>query len=137
MADSTEKEAEKKIVIITGSNGFIGKAIAERLSRKFSVIGFDQKISKKQNQKESVEVENYKVNISSSESISSALEAMKARHGTKIASVIHLAAYYSFSEEKSPNYKKITVHGTEKLLELLKDFEVEQFIFSSTMEIIK
>jgi len=128
MADS----AEKKIVIITGSNGFIGKAIAKRLSQKFSVIGFDQKIPK-----ETSEAENYKVDISSSDSISNALETMKGKHGNKIASVVHLAAYYSFSEEKSPQYEKITVQGTEKFLELLKDFEVEQFIFSSTMLVHK
>lgn len=133
MADSVEK----KIIIITGSNGFIGQAIAERLSRKFSVIGFDQKIPKEQTPKKNGEVENYRVDISSSDSISGALEAVKGKHGNKIASVVHLAAYYSFAEEKSPKYEKITVQGTEKFLELLRDFEVEQFIFSSTMLVHK
>lgn len=51
----------------------------------------------------------------------------------KIHSVIHLAAYYSFSDQDETKYNKITVEGTKRLLEHLQDFEVGQFIFSSTM----
>jgi len=38
--------ADKQTIIITGSSGFIGQAIAKRLSQRFNVVGFDQKISK-------------------------------------------------------------------------------------------
>jgi nucleoside-diphosphate-sugar epimerase len=44
-----------------------------------------------------------------------------------------LAAYYSFDQQHSPLYEKVTVQGTERLLRALQDFEVEQFVFSSTM----
>ena len=54
-------------------------------------------------------------------------------HGTRIASVIHLAAYYDLSGEPSPLYEQIIVGGTERLLEQLRQFQVEQFVFSSTM----
>jgi len=56
-------------------------------------------------------------------------------YGPRLASVIHLAAYYNFSGEPSPLYDEITVRGTERLLRTLHrmEFEVEQFIFSSTM----
>lgn len=120
--------AGKQTIIITGSNGFIGNAITKRLRQKYNVIGFDQVIPK-----ESLCAKNYEVNISSSQSISKALENMKQEFGARIASVIHLAAYYSFAEQESPEYDKITVKGTEQFLQLLKKFEVEQFIFSSTM----
>lgn len=118
----------KQTIIITGSNGFIGNEITKKLSPKFNIIAFDQKIPN-----ESLAAQTYEVDISSSESISRALEDVKIKYGNKLASVIHLAAYYSFSEEESPQYDKITVQGTEQFLQLLKKFEVEQFIFSSTM----
>lgn len=120
--------AGKQTIIITGSNGFIGYAITKRLSQKYNVIGFDQIFPK-----ESLCATNYEVNISSKESISKALEDMRQKYGSNIASVIHLAAYYSFAEQESPEYDKITVKGTDQFLQLLKNFEVEQFIFSSTM----
>jgi nucleoside-diphosphate-sugar epimerase len=44
-----------------------------------------------------------------------------------------LAAYYSFDQKFSPKYDSITVKGTERLLKQLMGFEVEQFIFSSSM----
>lgn len=122
----------KPIIIITGSSGFIGKAIATRLRSQFNVIGFDQKVSD-----DTPESENYEVDISSIHSISQALELVKNKHGSHIVSVVHLAAYYSFSEEESPKYQKITVQGSENLLRALKAYTVEQFIFSSTMLVHK
>ena len=35
--------------------------------------------------------------------------------------------------EPSPKYEEVTVRGTERLLRGLKDFDVGQFVFSSTM----
>ena len=67
------------------------------------------------------------------ESVRAALDEVRRLGHTRIASVIHLAAYYSFSGEPSPLYEQVTVRGTERLLHGLRDFEVEQFIFSSTM----
>lgn len=127
-----DNSTQKPTVIITGSSGFIGKAIAARLSPQFTVIGFDQKISGS-----SKDSENYEVDISSLNSISQALELVKVKHGNHIASVVHLAAYYSFAEEESPQYEKITVKGTENLLTALNNYTVEQFVFSSTMLVHK
>lgn len=125
-------QANKPTIIITGSNGFIGNAITKRLRSKYNVIGFDQKLPK-----ESLAAANFEVDISSPDSIHKGLDQVRRRFGNKIASVIHLAAYYSFAEQDSPLYNKITVKGTECFLYQLKKFEVEQFIFSSTMLVHK
>lgn len=122
----------KETIIITGSNGFIGNALTKKLCQKFNVIGFDRELPKT-----SQTAASYEVNIASAESISKALDSVKDKFGNKIASVIHLAAYYSFSEQESPEYNKITVKGTEQFFQLLKACEVEQFIFSSTMLVYK
>ena len=71
--------------------------------------------------------------LSSDESVRTALEEVSRLGHRRIASVIHLAAYYSFSGETSSLYEQVTYRGTERLLHGLRDFEVEQFIFSSTM----
>jgi nucleoside-diphosphate-sugar epimerase len=46
---------------------------------------------------------------------------------------VHLAEYCDFSGEPSPLYDSVTVKGTERLLTALEEFELEQFVFSSTM----
>ncbi len=53
--------------------------------------------------------------------------------GNRIASVIHLAAYYDTTGKEHPKYDAVTVQGTRRLLETLKTFEAEQFIFASTL----
>lgn len=118
---------EKNLIIVTGSCGRIGSRVVQRLAKKYTVVGFD--ISK-----ESSGQTNYiSVDISSDESVERAFEEVRRRYGTKISSVIHLAAYYTFSEKSSPKYQLITVQGTERLLNQLQNFEVGQFLFSSTM----
>lgn len=119
----------KKIVIVTGSCGRIGANIVRKLGEKYPIVGFELlKAIYASDQEELIPVD-----LTSDESVQQAFMHIRNVYGTKIASVIHLAAYYSFSEKHSPLYDKITVKGTERLLKSLKDFDVEQFIFTSTM----
>lgn len=75
------------------------------------------------------------VDVASDDSVREGLRVIHDHHGTHIAAVIHLAAYYDFLGEPSPKYDEITVRGTGRLLHGLRDlgFTVEQFLFSSTM----
>lgn len=121
---------ERKSIIITGSSGFIGGTLAKTLSRMYNVIGLDR--SEPRNKLPGVSY--YNVDITSSTDMEKILSQIKNEHGNHLLSVIHLVAYYSFSGEESDSYKSITVEGTRWLtLNLRKYFEVEQFIFSSSM----
>uniref|UniRef100_UPI0035317F71 NAD-dependent epimerase/dehydratase family protein n=1 Tax=Pararhizobium sp. IMCC3301 TaxID=3067904 RepID=UPI0035317F71 len=119
------------LILVTGSNGRIGSAIMRRLTGKYGqVIGFDLKAAAPP----PPDCVRIAVDIGSDESVAEGFKMLKAHHGSKIAAVIHLAAYYDFLGEPNPKYEDITVKGTERLLKGLQDgFEVEQFIFSSTM----
>ncbi len=119
---------DKKVVIITGVCGRIGSQVVKRLKDKYTVIGFDLVSCSLPGQDKL-----FAVDLSSDESVKRAFAEIKREYGTHICSVIHLAAYYSFSEKSSPKYEQITVKGTERLLDHLKDFQVEQFLFTSTM----
>ncbi len=132
-AHATSKSApvEPGIVIVTGSNGRIGEAIMKRLVGRFSaVIGFDRAAPTPQPDCVYVPVE-----ITSDDSVRDGLATIRDHHGSHVAAVIHLAAYYDFFGKPSSKYTEITVEGTRRLLTSLRDleFHVEQFIFSSTM----
>jgi len=117
------------VIVVTGSSGLIGSAVIERLRRRYQLIGFDRD----GNSQPPPEVEGICVDLASDESVKRGLARVRYAYGERIASVVHLAAYYSFSEEDSPLYDEVTVRGTERLLRGLRSFTVEQFIFSSTM----
>ncbi|MFO7544621.1 MAG: vitamin K epoxide reductase family protein [Trueperaceae bacterium] len=123
---------EHGIIIVTGSNGRIGDAVMRRLAGRFAdVVGFDRKAPKPP----PPGCVYIPVEITSEESTREGLRTVREHHGAHVASVIHLAAYYDFFGKPSTKYEEVTVQGTGRLLRGLRelDFQVEQFIFSSTM----
>jgi nucleoside-diphosphate-sugar epimerase len=107
----------------------IGTAVVERFAGPFTVVGFD--LTRPPRLPPAADF--VEVDLSSDASVEQGLALVRRRHGDRLASVIHLAAYYDFSGEPSPKYEEITVRGTERLLRGLEAFQAEQFVFSSTM----
>jgi len=120
---------KKEVVIVTGACGRIGSNVVKRLGQQYKIVGFE--LLKALYASSSEEL--VPVDLASDESVHQAFAHIKYFYGNKIASVIHLAAYYSFDEQHSPKYESVTVKGTERLLKALQSFDVDQFIFSSTM----
>jgi nucleoside-diphosphate-sugar epimerase len=123
----------KPVLLVTGASGLIGKRIINRLADQYQCVGLDKVGNPRANPKS----ENICLDITDKQSISAALERVKFSYGEKIASVIHLAAYYDFAGEPSDLYEKVTVQGTENFLEALQSLDVSQFIFSSTNLVYK
>jgi len=116
-------------VLITGSSGFLGQAIARGLEGRYRVIGLDL-----YKPKQPVgAMETLEVDLTSRESVEAAVKAAAAMAGGPIASVIHLAAYYDTTGEPNPKYEAVTVQGTQRLLAALKTVGAGQFVFASTM----
>ena len=120
---------DRPVVIVTGSSGFIGSALIEKLSRRFTLVGFDRETSPHP----PAAAECVCIDLTSDGSVEAAFKRLRVAYGDRIASVIHLAAYFDLSGEPNPKYNEVTIRGTERLLRNLQSFEVEQFIFTSTM----
>jgi len=119
-------------VLVTGSNGGIGQAVMQRFAGRFAqVVGFDRSAP----DPPPPGCTYMAAELTSDESVRRGLRVLREHHGARIASVVHLAAYYDFFGAPSPKYDEITVRGTDRLLRGLREagFLVEQFVFSSTM----
>ncbi|MDQ2666660.1 MAG: NAD-dependent epimerase/dehydratase family protein [Gemmatimonadota bacterium] len=123
---------ERGFILVTGANGEIGQAVMKRFTGQFDqVVGFDRKAP----DPPPPGCTHMAVEMTSDESVREGLRILKEHHGPRIASIIHLAAYYDFFGAPSPKYDEVTVRGTERLLRGVQaaGFQVEQFVFSSTM----
>jgi nucleoside-diphosphate-sugar epimerase/uncharacterized membrane protein len=118
-------QRRKPLVLITGASGRIGSKLIERLRAGYRIAAFDIRPAEG--------VDFYNADISKPESIGEALAMLKKDHGTKIAAVVHLAAFYDFTGEDDERYQTINVGGTRNLIDGLVDFAIERFVYTSTI----
>lgn len=124
-----EAGTEKEVVLITGSGGHIASALIERLSGRYALVGTDRP-----GLPFSDKLAHYvPIDLTSDESVEIGIADIRREFGDRLAAVIHLAAYYSFTGDPDPRYETVNVLGTERLLGHLQALEVERFIFSSSM----
>lgn len=128
-----ESKPEKPILLVTGSTGLIGTRVTKEFTSDFEVIGLDLK----RPQTTIAGTHFVECDLTKDESVISALNIVRDNHGDTLASVIHLAAYYDFSGEPSEMYRKLTVEGTFRLLRKLREFQTEQFVFSSSLLVME
>lgn len=119
----------RAVVLVTGASGFIGGALIPHLAERYIVVALDRAGPSEP----PPEVENINVDLTADASVQQALARVRKTYGKRIASVIHLAAYFDLSGEPDPKYEKVTVRGTERVLKGLQSFELEQFVFASTL----
>ncbi|QDU38596.1 NAD dependent epimerase/dehydratase family protein [Maioricimonas rarisocia] len=141
MSDSVPHESrenvsvENETVLITGASGLIGSRVSAALEQKFNLVGFD--LTPPGDFAEGVDF--IATDLTKDSNVDESLRKVRDRYGPRLASVIHLAAYYDFSGKPSPLYDELTVEGTRRLLTGLRNhgFEVEQFMFSSSLLVMK
>jgi nucleoside-diphosphate-sugar epimerase len=125
--DDNKAGEHKDVVLITGIGGFLGLSLSKALAQDYQVIGLDR-------EDECLRYADCVAwDITSDSSVKSGIDELGKRYGNRFASVIHLSGYYDFTGESDPLYKEVNVQGTQRLLKILQDFEVEQFIYASTM----
>ena len=128
-----ESSRNKPTVLITGSTGLIGSRIVNALAASYQLVGLDVKPPKRKTSGTTFVT----CDLTKTDSVTKALKQVADECGRNIASVIHLAAYYDFTGEPSPLYQKLTVEGTRRLLQQLQSYQVEQFVFSSSLLVMK
>jgi nucleoside-diphosphate-sugar epimerase len=118
----------KSVILVTGSEGLIGDAIVNAEYPDYEIASFDiARPTKRPDVQDFIPCD-----LTRDDSVQQALQTLRERHGSRLASVVHLAAYYDFTGKPSRLYRDLTVEGTRRLLQGLHQFELEQFVFSST-----
>lgn len=129
----------KPIVLITGASGNLGRSVAKALMGPYQIVGLDREargagaVSGSNSDSSGDEFPVIAVDLTADDAVVSALQVFREAYGSRIASVVHLAAYFDFTGEDNPLYQSVNVEGTRRLLRALQGFEVAQFLYPSTM----
>jgi len=114
-------------VLVTGATGFLGGHLVEGLvDSGHEVVGMARQGSDV-NLLERLHVEIRRADLTDVASIQRALNG--------IDTVVHLAAYYTFSGKKEM-YEKVNVQGTKNLLQAMGQSGVRRIIYCSTTEVM-
>lgn len=97
--------ARQDLVVITGSSGFIGSALIEKLAGRYALVGFDRAASRMP----PPAAECVCIDLTSAPATKRAFERVRSAYGRRIASVVHLAAYFDLTREPSPLYESRSV----------------------------
>ena len=117
-------DTQKPVILITGSEGRLGQAVAARLADAYQVVGFELACTS---------ANCITADLASEAALAHGCAVLRERYGGQLAAVIHLAAFYAFSDTPDPLYDEVNVKGTARLLRALQRFDVEQFVYASTM----
>ena len=117
-------------ILITGSNGLIGKSLIRELVKyENKIICLDSKLPKLNfNNKK---IKNIKLDILNKR------ELFKKLGHLKLNLVIHLAAFLGVKNTEQEEFKclNINIEGTKNILELSKKIKAKKIIFASSSEV--
>jgi UDP-glucose 4-epimerase len=128
-----------KKVLVTGGCGYIGShTIISLLNNGYEVICLDDNSRSTTETLDGVEaitgvkIKNYQVDLCDAEKTKAVFEA-----NPNIFGVIHFAAYKSVGESVSVPllYHKNNINGLINILECVRDFDVKNFVFSSSCSV--
>ena len=125
--------ANKPVVLITGGAGRIGVPLRESLSDDYEVVSLDIQ----HEERPGASAHRIHCDFTNAESIEAALAQVRSKHGQKIASILHLADHFDSSGRPNTLDRELTIEGTRKLFDHLRSFDVEQFVYPSTILVMQ
>jgi nucleoside-diphosphate-sugar epimerase len=121
------------VALVTGSRSLIGTRAVVALAADYRAVALDAQPPAQPLR----DVDWITCDLTEAQSIGEGLAAVHKRHGDRLASVLHLAAYADFFGEPRPLPHALVVDGTRLLLQRLQEFHVEQFIFAGSLFVMQ
>ena len=122
----------KKVIIVTGSSGFLGSAICVDLCQVYQVVGVDCRPPSSALQRKAPGVQWHPMDISDGDAVRTFFDRL-ATWGRPIDFVLHMAAFYHFGQHWLPEYERVNVRGLQNILEGACRLGTQRFIFSGSI----
>jgi nucleoside-diphosphate-sugar epimerase len=123
----------KKIMLITGASGFIGRHMLEHFKDDYLIFAMARRSQQISRIQEHENIIWQQLDIANTDMVRQAFAGI-AKHG-QLDVVLHFAGYYDFSNDDNEEYELTNVLGTRNILEESKKAGIRKFIFSSSLTV--
>ncbi len=118
-------------IIVTGASGFVGRHLLEELKECFQIYAFGRRAQAQCGAPEHANISWTQVDIAEPEPLTAAFSWI--RDGGPVDALIHLAAHYDFTGQRSPEYKRTNVDGLRNILDQAETLQLRRFVFASSV----
>jgi len=118
-------------LVITGSSGFLGRHLLERLEDDYRIFGIARRSPAQTGAPIHRNITWFQVDIADRDALATAFRRIREQGGAE--RVIHLAAHYDFTGEDHPEYRRTNVDGMRNVLEECRELHLKRFVFASSV----
>jgi nucleoside-diphosphate-sugar epimerase len=123
---------ESKVVLVTGSSGFLGSVICADLSRDHDVIGVDRREPTAALRRKVVGGRWHTLDIADPTAATALFDHLAADRRT-LHCVLHMAAFYHFGRHWLPEDDRVNVRGLRHILEGAVRLGTRRFLFAGSV----
>lgn len=118
-------------LVLTGASGFVGRHLLEELKHDHRIFAIARRSQHDCGAPVHPNIAWMRVDIGDREGLRRIFREIDTAGGAE--ALLHLAAYYDFTGEDHPEYRRTNVEGTRKLLEIAQGSRIGRLIFASSV----
>jgi len=118
-------------ILVTGASGLVGRHFLEAARDRFLIYALARRSAEQAGIPSHPRVRWIQADIGNREALARVLYHV-GRQGP-VDFLLHLAAFYDFSNEDDPEFERTNVRGTRHLLELAGGLGIRRFVFASSL----
>lgn len=118
-------------IVITGAAGFLGTRLVRALAPTAKVIAIDRRHPADPPPAREGSVEWHAIDLADREAVRETFDRIGSEGGAD--AVVHLAAYYDFTGEEHPEYRRTNVDALRLVLDAVARLGVRRFVFASSV----
>lgn len=118
-------------VIVTGASGLVGRSLLNELKDRYRVFAIARRSQRECGAPTHPNIAWMRVDVGDREGLERAFREITTAGGARF--LVHLAAYYDFTGEENPEYRRTNIEGTRNVLDLAEELRLERFVFASSV----
>jgi nucleoside-diphosphate-sugar epimerase len=123
--------ASRPRAVIVGASGFIGRHLIDAVKEDYQVLGLARSSQEAARVPAHPNVSWHQVDIGDREAVEAVFGKIKEGGGADV--VVHLAAYYDYTGDDHPSYRRTNIDGLRNVLDACRPIRPRSFLFASSV----